>query len=474
MHGKYDNVRALVLGAGVSGEAAAHLLLARGGRVRVADEGDASRRAEAAERLRRAGGEAAFGGGGLPREPFDVCVVSPGFAMGHPWVAECRRRGIPLISELELGGCYWGGKVLAVTGSKGKSSLVKFCADTLDGSGVNAAPAGNYGTPLCRLALEGLAAEGLAVEGLGTGVRPETGGAARPHAAVEWAVVEVSSFQMEHTRTFSPDIAVLLNIQADHLDRHAGMAEYTALKLKLFSAMRPGTLALLPAGVPAGGSVPGGVEEQRFGMGAGCDWVYGGHAVTGLVEGGTRRVSLRGTWFDNEILGLAAAAGVAALFRAGLGAAQVENGFAGFKPLQHRMQEIFVSRRGVRFVDDSKATSLSATAAALRMAGRPVRLIAGGLLKEKDLGGIKELLTQAAKKVYLIGQCAEQMLQAWSAAVPCEACGTLECAVASAARESQAGETVLLSPGTASFDQFTSYRERGERFTELVRAVADL
>ena len=448
MSGKYDQVNALVLGAGLSGEAAALLLLARQGRVLVLDENDEAKHAEAAARVRQAGGRAVFNAAGLPQEPFDVCVVSPAFPMRHPWVTECRRRGLPMISELELGGCYWPGKILAVTGSKGKSSLVKFCADTLEDSGFTASPAGNYGIPLCRLALE------------------------RPDLA--WAVTEVSSFQMEHTSTFSPDIAILLNLQADHFDRHADMAEYKALKLSLFSAMRPRSVALLPAGLGDGGTITQGVDVLRFGADAGCDWVYAGHAVMGMLNGRICKVELQGSWFDNAVLGLAAAAGVAALRHAGLSDSQIENGLACFQPLPHRMQRIGVSKQGVWYVDDSKATSLAATAAALRMARKPVRLIAGGLLKEDDLESIKELLTQTTKKVYLIGRCAGQMFQAWSASVPCEECGTLERAVASAVREAQNGETVLLSPGTASFDQFTGYRERGERFTAQVRAVADL
>ena len=169
MNGTYDGVTALVLGAGVSGESAALLLLARGGRVAVADEGEESKRAEAAARVRQAGGRVVFGGGDLPDGDFDVCVVSPAFAMRHPWVEACRARGIPMISELELGGCYWPGKILAVTGSKGKSSLVKFCADTFERAGISASPAGNYGIPLCQLVLQ------------------------KP--GVAWAVTEVSSFQ---------------------------------------------------------------------------------------------------------------------------------------------------------------------------------------------------------------------------------------------------------------------------------------
>ncbi|HPB10851.1 MAG TPA: UDP-N-acetylmuramoyl-L-alanine--D-glutamate ligase [Kiritimatiellia bacterium] len=448
MRGPYDQVNALVLGAGASGEAAALLLAARGGRVRVLDEGDGAARAAVAGRLRQAGITAHFGAGGLPEEPFDVCIASPGFALQHPWIAACRVRGTPVISELELGACYWPGRVLAVTGSKGKSSLVKLCADTLNGAGVSASPAGNYGIPLSRLALE----------------RPE----------LAWAVTEVSSFQMEHTRTFSPDIAILLNLQADHLDRHADMAEYKALKLSLFAAMRPGRVALLPSGLSHEGRIPEGVDLLRFGADAGCDWAYADHAVMGVMRGRVCKVELRGSWFDNAVLGAAAAAGVAALRHAGLDDARIENGLASFVPLAHRMQTVAVSRQGVRYVDDSKATSLAATAAALRMAQGPVRLIAGGLLKEKDLDGVKELLTQTTKKVYLIGQCAEQMFQAWSASVPCEVCGTLERAVESARCDALPGDVVLLSPGTASFDLFSSYRERGERFTERVRAVADL
>ncbi len=444
----YDRVNALVLGAGLSGEAAALLLLARGGRATVVDGGPEEKLSASATRVRMAGGTVSFGVKELPPDAFDVCVVSPAFAMSHPWVEACRARRIPMISELELGFCYWPGKVLAVTGSKGKSSLVKFCADTLERSGVPASPAGNYGIPLCRLALE------------------------RPGLA--WAVTEVSSFQMEHTHTFRPDIAVLLNVQADHFDRHADMAEYKALKLKLFANMDAAGRALLPAGLDDESRLPAGVPCERFGSNAGCEWRYVRHAVEGLSGGRRVTVSLAATWFDNDVLGLAAAAGAAALLHAGLSAAQIEKGFAAFEPLAHRVQKVGVSASGVTYVDDSKATSLAATAAALRMVRRPVRLIAGGLLKENDLESIKELLTQTTKKVYLIGHCSGQMLQAWASAVPCEECGTLECAVDAAVRDAVSGETVLLSPGTASFDQFTSYRERGERFSSRVRAVADL
>jgi UDP-N-acetylmuramoylalanine--D-glutamate ligase len=166
--------------------------------------------------------------------------------------------------------------------------------------------------------------------------------------------------------------------------------------------------------------------------------------------------------------------GAGALFRVGLSADAIERGFKAFVPLPHRVQKIGTDANGVTWVDDSKATSLSAMAAALRMVKKPVRLIAGGVLKEKDLFFLKDLLVMTTKKVYLIGQCAGQMADAWASVVPCEIYGTIERAVSAAAQDAQHNETVLLSPGTASFDQFSGYRERGERFTELVCAVAGL
>jgi len=219
---------------------------------------------------------------------------------------------------------------------------------------------------------------------------------------------------------------------------------------------------LLPEGLEAGGMMPPSVPRNFFSQ-------RRKDAKTQEEED-----LWAGTWFDNDILSLAASAGVAALLRVGLTREQIRKGFQSFEPLAHRVQNLGTDARGVTWIDDSKATSLSATAAALRMVRKPVRLIAGGLLKEKDLFFLKELLAETTKKVYLIGQCAGQMADAWASVVPCEICGTIERAVSAAAQDAQTNETVLLSPGTASFDQFNGYRERGERFTNLVRAVAGL
>jgi UDP-N-acetylmuramoylalanine--D-glutamate ligase len=375
-------------------------------------------------------------------EEVDLCVASPAFAPEHPWLQRCRERGIPVIAEMELGYAYWPGKILAITGSKGKSSLVKLCADTLQAAGLPAAPAGNYGTPLSALVLD------------------------QPRLA--WAVTEVSSFQLELTEHFRPRVALLLNLQADHLDRHGDLEHYRRLKLRLFARQGAGDTALLPDDFElAGDELPAAVGLQRFGTRADAAWRY----TPGRVCGGGGEVSLRGSWFDNNVLGLAAAAAAGALRACGLDAAPIAAGFAAFTPLPHRMERVGLLR-GVRFVDDSKATSLAATAAGIRMSGGEVRLIAGGRLKESELDAIKELLTAKVKKVYLIGESACRLEAAWSSAVSCERCGDLEHATRQAAREAQAGETVLLSPGCASFDQFGSYKQRGECFARIVKEMA--
>ena len=440
----YDGCRAVVLGAGASGVAAAQLLRQRGCAVTLLDEAPLDK-ISAAATLASAGVELRAGAKNLPDKKFDLCVASPGVTISHPWLAACKKRKIPVIAEMELGFSYWPGKILAVTGSKGKSSLVKLCADTLNRAGVPAAPAGNYGTPLSQLVIES----------------PQ----------LKWAVVEVSSFQLEHVVDFRPDVAVLLNVQPDHLDRHASMAEYRALKLKMFAKQAGSDVAIFPEKLRIDRRFSTPAKKWRFGTGARCAWRYAGHVIIGQFDGRVQKTSVSGSWFDNPVLGLAAAAGVGALTACGLSETAIADGLKNFAPLPHRMQRI-AERNGVIFVDDSKATSLAATAAALQMIAGPVRLIAGGRLKERDLNMIKELLTQYVRKVYLIGECAWQMEAAWSDVVSCETCGTLDKAVTVATHEACAGETILLSPGCASFDQFSSYRDRGECFTRLVCADA--
>ena len=352
--------KALVLGRGVSGKAAA-------------------------EELQRRGFEVEFA------EGYSLVVASP---------------GVPVKSELQLG-CEElkrrGWNLLAVTGSKGKSSVVKVVADALNLAGLKAAPCGNYGRPVCDL------------------IGEEPG----------WAVVEVSSFQLETTALANDTFvaAAVLNVQEEHLDRHGDMSVYYALKHRLSSMAK--------------------------------SFLEGPFADSGPL--------VAGSYFDNDILRENGACAVALMRAAGLDDAQIRRGFETFEPLPHRFQTV-AEIDGVRYVDDSKATSIAALVAGVAMCGTsPVRLVAGGLPKGDDPKNAVPILTERVKKVYLIGQSAEAFAAAWKSATDCEVCGTMEKAVEAAMRDAEKGETVLLSPGTASFDQFKNFGERGDVFAALVR-----
>ena len=444
-------MKALVLGYGRSGKAAEALLKARGVEAVVLadDERD-----------------------GIEGEGFDFAVVSPGIALTHPWIVEAKRRGIPLKSELQLG-CEelkrQGWKLLAVTGSKGKSSVVKIVAEAINFSGDNAVACGNYGVPVCEVARcygdRNVAAPAGGTEvGAATFLSPQPG----------WAVVEVSSFMMETTTLPSAtfEAAAILNLQEDHLDRHGSVEVYHGLKRKLLT-----------------------MAKQQFDLSPYPDF----EALHKAFLDDDVRDFLGGSYFDNDVL---APNGVAALTLM-LQAAKVDRktarrAFDEFVPLPHRMN-LVAEIGGVRYVDDSKATSISALIAGVKMCQRVgfrrapnwmralcaglgrsrcerkpssvpfVRLIAGGLPKGDGPETALATLTERVKKVYLIGRSAEAFFAAWKGAVDCEICGTMERAVEKVKREAEKGETVLLSPGTASFDQFKSYGERGDVFARLVK-----
>lgn len=378
----------LVLGYGRSGKAAETLLKRQGYSVTVLDDKAHNLTIPQARNV------PAF------------AVVSPGIALTHPWIRECRARGIRLVSELQLGVEELrrrGVKMLAVTGSKGKSSVVKLVADALGG-----VPCGNYGVPVCEVALAA--------------------------TAPRWAVVEVSSFQLETTE-LPPDAfeaAAILNLQEDHLDRHGSVEEYHALKRRLLDFAREAFECAAP----------------------------------------DASALMRGSYFDNDILRLNGSIAVALMRVAGLDDDALRRAFADFKPLPHRMNVVLV-RDGVTYIDDSKATSIAALAAGVTMAGRNIRLIAGGLGKGDDAKIALSPLRDRVKKVYTIGRSAESLVSAWSGAVPCQVCGTLESAVAEVLRDVEVGDCVLLSPGAASFDQFNSFGERGDIFADLVKKGKD-
>ncbi|MCX7590560.1 MAG: UDP-N-acetylmuramoyl-L-alanine--D-glutamate ligase [Kiritimatiellae bacterium] len=437
----------LVLGLGASGVAASRLLLKAGAKVTAIDTADNETVRPVARELHEHGVETITGATGLPPGRFDLCVTSPGIPSDSTWFRELRRRDVPVISELELGAQFCRCPLLAVTGTNGKSTTVKLCGDILQRAGRRVECAGNYGPPLSLVAERS------------------------PH--LDWLVVEVSSFQLEWVRSFKPSIAVLLNVAPNHLDRHPDMETYLRLKLRLFSNMSTEGTRIVSENLLDKAHRQCGRDGLwiTFGTSAEANYSYkAGMVVVKDLRGTHSRVSLRGTIFANEVTGLNACAAVAATASCGVDLRVIESAIRSFVPLRHRLEPVG-EKNGVRFVNDSKATNLTALAAAVSICGTGVRLIAGGLLKERDCSVVKEILAKNVRAVYLMGACAEQLAHAWKDVVSCRLCGTLEKALEQAWKEAQSGEIILLSPGCASFDQFRNFEERGDLFRELAQRM---
>jgi UDP-N-acetylmuramoylalanine--D-glutamate ligase len=434
--------QALVLGLGVSGRAAARLLQRRGVKVFVVDDREDVDMQQHAAEICDQGGRVCLGPGALPDERFELAVVSPGVPADASWMRELASRNVPVIAELELGWRHVATPILAVTGSNGKSTCAKLCAEALTRAGLRVTIAGNYGTPLCDVV--------------------------DARETWDWIVVEVSSFQLEGVREFRPDIGILLNVHANHLDRHGDAAVYTAIKSRLFANMRGEDTGIVYApALPVIQSLTAGqCQWISFDGAADADVCYREGAIA--FPGGS--VSMADTIFDNPIMGATAAASVAAIRASGQPAEVVADAARDFKPLPHRMQPV-AEIDGVRFVDDSKATNLMAMGAALRMLRGPIRLIAGGVLKEHDLAGVKKLLAGKVAGVYLIGAAKDALEAAWNDSVPCRVCRHLADAVQRAWDEAKEGEVILLSPACASFDQFASFEERGDEFAKLAQGL---
>jgi UDP-N-acetylmuramoylalanine--D-glutamate ligase len=433
--------RVLVYGLGLSGRAAARLLLARGAEVLAVDD----RPVEAGDLAGRI--ELMAAGSQEPPPAVDAVVVSPGVPMDRPLLAAARRRGLPVIAEVELAFPLLNGPVVAITGSNGKSTTTALTGAMLRAAGFTVEVCGNIGEPLADK-----------VEG--------------PPGRV--FVVELSSFQIEGIVTFRPLAAALLNLSQDHLDRYPTMAEYGAAKKRLFFGMEADGVAVLNADDPETVEVATRARRRLFSRLAavtdGC-WARQDGQVVEIVPDGpdvelfnAAEVPLAGVQnLENAM--------AAALLARSLGAEPeaIRAALAAFTGLPHRLQRVG-ERGGVAFYDDSKGTNPGATLKAIEgFADGSVHLILGGRNKDADLSVLAPMVRRKARRVYLIGEAARDFERALSGAVPCEPSETMERAVRSAAGNARAGEAVVLSPACASFDQFRNFAHRGLVFQELVR-----
>jgi UDP-N-acetylmuramoylalanine--D-glutamate ligase len=413
---------ALVLGLARSGEAAALVLARRGVRVLGVD-----RRADVEiGRLREAGVEVLLGADTDVAlvERVQLLVKSPGVPSEAPLVARARGRGLPVWSEIELGARLVAQPAVGVTGTNGKTTTTELLGAIFRAAGRPVAVCGNVGRPLCALDGE--------------------------LAGDEDVVCELSSFQLEDVETLRCRVAVLLNVTPDHLDRHGSLEAYRDAKLRIFERQEAGDTAVVPRGF---GAVPGAGGRIEF---SGEDEL----PAEPLIPGAHNRQN--------------AAAATAAARAAGISDAAIAEALRTFSGVEHRLEPVR-ELAGVRFVNDSKATNPESAERALE-AYPPglLRVILGGSRKQASFDSLARVARErAVLQCYLIGETAGELADALGAeGVAHVACGDLEHAVAAAAADAAPGEVVLLSPACASFDQFRNFEHRGERFRELVEALA--
>lgn len=441
--------KVLVVGLGKSGLAAALFLRRKGAQVTVSDVRSAESLAHEIPALLEEGIMVEAGGHGLLTfRRQDLIVVSPGVPLDTPELAQVRKFGLPVIGELELAARFLNGKVLAITGSNGKTTTTALLGAILKEAGIPVLVGGNIGVPVVSLIDES--------------------------EAQTWSVLEVSSFQLESTEEFHPNIAVILNITPDHLDRHGSFENYARAKERIFAAQSQSDAVVLNADnartAQAASRTSARVYwfsiEHSVGQGA---WVEEGYVVyrgerAASVERvmSLSRIPLKG---EHNVENVVAA--VCAARQAGASAAAIGRAIEKFHAVEHRL-EFVATVNGVEFYNDSKATNVDATAKAVAAFHTGIHLILGGKDKGSDYTALTPLLRERVRSVYTIGTAAAKIESQLRGVVSLHSCETLEKAVAAATSAARPGDVVLLAPACSSFDQFESYEHRGRVFKELV------
>ncbi len=448
----YRDRRVLVVGLARSGVAAVEFLLRNGARVWATDlksEGELPK--EAAD-LRRRGVEMVLGSHppGLVAD-CDLVVVSPGVPPETAPVMEARAKQIPVWGELELAFRQIGGLVIAVTGTKGKSTTATLIAEILRKAGREVQLGGNIGRPLIRQAEQS---------------RADT-----------HFVVEVSSFQLEATERFRPRLAVLLDVTPDHLDRHGSFETYVRTKERIFSNQEAGDWAVVYGGSQLTMDMANKSRSNKVYFSLDCmgpetphvcvdgPWIvkHASGETTALVS--MEKIPLRGRHNVENVMAAAAAAMIL-----DVDLENVRQTVCGFHGLPHALEKVGEAD-GVVFYNDSKATNVAAVKAALASFEGGVLLILGGRSKGADFGELRSQVERKVKRVVAIGETSRRVDQMLGDLVPVDPVNDLGEAVETAFRQAVPGDTVLLSPACASFDMFADYEERGVRFREEVEKL---
>jgi UDP-N-acetylmuramoylalanine--D-glutamate ligase len=446
--------KVLVAGLGKSGLAAALFLRRRGAQVTVSDVRSAESLAKEIPALLDEGIMVEAGGHGLLTfRRQDLIVVSPGVPLDTPELVQARSFGRPIIGELELAARFLKGKILAITGSNGKTTTTALTGEILDEAGLPTLVAGNIG-----LAVVGLIDESTA----------ET-----------WSVLEVSSFQLESTEQFRPKIAVILNITPDHLDRHGTFENYALAKERIFAAQNASDFAVLNADNPRAAEAAARSHAPVFWFSvkhpvAQGAWVEDGSVVYRSAPDAAAEtilpvaeILLKGEHNVENVLAATCAARLA-----GVSSVVIAHAIENFKAVEHRLEYVDTIN-GVEYYNDSKATNVDAAEKAVLAFPGCIHLILGGKDKGAPYSPLAPLIRERVRAVYTIGSAAAKIESELRGVVPIHSCETLPRAVQAAAAAAKPGDVVVLAPACSSFDQFENYEQRGRVFKQLVLDLRD-
>jgi UDP-N-acetylmuramoylalanine--D-glutamate ligase len=447
-----NNKRVLVVGLGKSGVASALFLKAKGARVTVSDTKPQDQLKDEIPVLLDQGiavetgghGERTFGGQ-------DLIVVSPGVPTDAPPLMQARALGGNVIGEIELAAQFFPGRIVAITGSNGKTTTTTLAGEVVAAGGIRVVVGGNIGTPAISL-----------VEGATTNTI---------------AVWEVSSFQLETTQTFRPQIAVVLNITPDHLDRHRTFTAYTDAKARILENQQGEDFAVLNADDLTCVELASRTRAQVFWFSRTREVKQGAFVHNGRIffrdHSGQKEIMhvseipLKGAHNVENVL---AAVCVGALLRCEPD--RIRKTVRDFKAVEHRLEHV-ATIRGVDYYNDSKATNVDATIKALESFPANIHLILGGKDKGSDYTVLNDLLRERVTRVYTIGAAAAKIESQIARAAEIDHAETLETAIRHAAEAATPGDIVLLAPACASFDQFRNYEHRGKVFKEVVNTLAE-
>ncbi|NOU20334.1 MAG: UDP-N-acetylmuramoyl-L-alanine--D-glutamate ligase [Methyloglobulus sp.] len=370
-------------------------------------------------------------------------IVSPGISLNETAIAEAVRNGTQVLGDIDLFACSVAAPIIAITGANGKSTVTTMLGEMAEAAGVKAGVGGNLGVPALDLLEQ----------------------------AADLYVLELSSFQLERTKALNAAAATVLNVTADHLDRHTDIADYAEQKQRVFNG--DGVMVINADDPIVVAMQEEGRQTVTFSSNKKADfWIAKENDVEYLMYAEKPLLPLFELPLEGRHNAANALAALALGVAVGLDEQAMCNALKTFKGLAHRMQRV-AEIRGVVWVNDSKATNIGACVAALQGYDHKVVLIAGGDAKDADMNELVPVVREKAKSVVLMGKDAVLIEQALNGCVPVYKATNMQQAVNIAASLASVGGSVLLSPACASLDQYKNYQDRGDQFTEAVLGLLD-